>query len=110
MAKKGSKFTKYSYEFKTIVVEDYLSGKSGGYKAVSQKHGLKSKTQVEEWVKIYRENPMTLAQDKRGTHWSGKSKSKELASMELEEKIKYLEMENAILKKLRALQQKSNVH
>lgn len=30
MAKKGSKFTKYSPEFKLQVVEDYLSGKSGG--------------------------------------------------------------------------------
>lgn len=30
MAQKGSRFQRYSYEFKVKVVEDYLSGNSGG--------------------------------------------------------------------------------
>ena len=34
MAKKGSKFTKYPPEFKIQVVEDYLSGKSGGMTSI----------------------------------------------------------------------------
>jgi len=109
MAKKGSKFNKYSYEFKIQVVEDYMSGKKGSMVSVAKNHGLKSKTQVEEWVKKYKENPILLAEDNRGIHWSGKGKSTELANMELEEKVRYLEMENTILKKLRALQQKSSV-
>ena len=106
MAKKGSKFNKYSYEFKMIVIEDYLSGKSGSLMRVSQKHGLKSKTQLIEGLKKYNESPKLLMIDNRGAHLSGNVKSTELGSMTLEEKIKYLEMENAILKKLKALRQK----
>ncbi|MDB8637873.1 transposase, partial [Streptococcus mutans] len=34
MAKKGSKFAKYSSEFKLQVVKDYLSGKSGGMPSI----------------------------------------------------------------------------
>ncbi|VTS20840.1 transposase [Streptococcus porcinus] len=34
MAKKGSRFQRYSYEFKRQVVEDYLSGQSGGMPAI----------------------------------------------------------------------------
>ncbi|BDD40644.1 transposase [Streptococcus ruminantium] len=37
MAKKGSKFTKYPPEFKIQVVEDYLSGKSGGMDSIVKK-------------------------------------------------------------------------
>ena len=36
MAKKGSKFNKYTYEFKVMVVEDYLSGKSGGIDTITK--------------------------------------------------------------------------
>ncbi len=51
MAKKGSRFQRYTYEFKRQVVEDYLSGQSGGMPAVVKKYGLKSTYQISAWVK-----------------------------------------------------------
>ena len=50
MAKKGSKFTKYSPEFKLQVV-DYLSAKSGGMPTIVKKYGLKSDNQVLTWTR-----------------------------------------------------------
>ena len=50
MAKKGSKFTKYSPEFKLQVV-DYLSAKSGGMPSIVKKYGLKSDNQVLTWTR-----------------------------------------------------------
>ncbi|NLS44205.1 MAG: transposase [Firmicutes bacterium] len=46
--------SKYSFELKLKVVLDYLSGESGGYALVAGKHGIKSETQVENWVNNYR--------------------------------------------------------
>lgn len=60
MAKKGSKFKKYSLEFKLQVVQDYLSNKYGGVDAITKKHGLKSSRQVRDWLKLYEENPALL--------------------------------------------------
>lgn len=57
MAKKGSKFAKYSSEFKLQVVKDYLSGKSGGMPSIVKKYGLKSDNQGLTWTRKYRENP-----------------------------------------------------
>ena len=48
--KKGSKFTKYSPEFKLQVV-DYLSAKSGGMPSIVKKYGLKSDNQVLTWTR-----------------------------------------------------------
>lgn len=98
MAKIGSKFNKYSYEFKVQVVKDYLSRNSGGLEAIAQKYGLKSNRQVRDWLKLYQENPKLLSQDRRG-----RPKSVKLEDMVLKEQVEYLKMENAILKKLRAL-------
>lgn len=58
MAKKGSQFTTYHPDFKLQVVEDYLSGKSGGLTLIARKYGLKSKTQVENWVKSIAKIPI----------------------------------------------------
>jgi transposase len=43
---------KYSKEFKLMVVKDYLEG-SLGYRSLAHKHGIKSKSQIERWVKIF---------------------------------------------------------
>ena len=56
MAKKGSKFNKYTYEFKVMVVEDYLSGKSGGIDTITKKYNLKSSYQVRNWLKKYKKD------------------------------------------------------
>lgn len=106
MAKKGSKFTKYSSEFKLQVVKDYLSGKSGGMSSIVKKYGLKSDNQGLTWTRKYRENPALLTQDLRGTKSTGRPKTRNLDEMSLEEQNAYLHMENAILKILRPLLRK----
>ena len=103
MAKKGSKFTNYSPEFKIQVVEDYLSGKSGGMPSIVKKYGLKSDNQVLTWTRKYRENPTLLTQDLRCRKSTGRPKTRNIKKMTLEEQNTYLRMENAILKTLRAL-------
>ncbi|MGG2016528.1 transposase [Bacillus sp. S10(2024)] len=40
----------YSNELKLQVVQSYLDGE-GGYLKIASQYGLKSKTQVENWVK-----------------------------------------------------------
>jgi len=45
--------TKYSEEFKAKIVREYLEG-SIGYEALAVKHGVKSKTQIQNWVAAYR--------------------------------------------------------
>lgn len=106
MAKKGSKFTKYPPEFKLQVVEDYLSGQSGGMPAIVKKYGLKSDNQVLTWTRKYQEDPALLNQDLRGRNSAGRSKTIQLDEMTLEEQNAYLRVENDILKTLRTLLRK----
>ncbi len=46
------KYKKYSVELKLQAVQDYLNG-GGSYVTVSKKYGLRSKTQLENWVLWY---------------------------------------------------------
>ena len=113
MAKKGSIFKKYSPELKVSVAEAYLSGKFGGMEAVSKHFGLKSENQVREWTKRYRrEGAESLSEDrrKRGNNpMAGKYfREKNIESWSLEQQIEYLKMENAILKKAKALRLKNS--
>jgi transposase len=113
MVKKGSNFQKHSPEFKVSVAEAYISGKYGGYIEVAKLFGLKSKTQVVVWTKRYRkEGPESLSQDRRtggnnpllGKHF----REKDIEGWPLEQQIEYLKMENAILKKAKALRLKNS--
>jgi len=45
--------SKYTEQFKHKVVQDYLSG-GGGARALSQRHGMASRSLVERWVTAYR--------------------------------------------------------
>lgn len=45
---------KYSFEFKRMVVKEYIKG-FGGYASLAEKHGIKSYGQVRDWVKVYQE-------------------------------------------------------
>jgi transposase len=45
--------SKYTEQFKHTVVQEYLSG-GGGYRALSQRHGMASRSLVERWVTAYR--------------------------------------------------------
>ena len=108
MPKKGTKFQKYSPEFKKEAVERYLSGELGGMKNAAQKLGLKSRTQLHNWCRLYRQDPELLKKDgrklgKKDGVYKGSPKKVKLDELSKDEQIEYLKMENAILKKAKAL-------
>ena len=83
MAKKGSHFQRYSYEFKVKVVEDYLSSNGRGTSAIVKKYGLKSTYQVRAWVKKYQDSPASLSKDLRGSGRGGRPKHYNIVTMSL---------------------------
>lgn len=96
MAKKGTKFSKYSHEFKLEAVrlytEDHLS-----YKTIVEILGLKSRTQVANWVKKLSVNePLT---DQRRNPVLKRGREKKYFSSKEEELI-YIKAERDYLKKL----------
>ncbi|OEG18648.1 transcriptional regulator [Enterococcus termitis] len=46
--------SKYSFEFKLKIVQEYLGGK-GGIQALANKHGVKAMEQVHRWINAYQE-------------------------------------------------------
>ncbi|WP_419392489.1 transposase [Cytobacillus praedii] len=44
---------KYADDFKAMVVQEYLRG-TIGYKVLAEKHGIKSKNQIVDWVNAYK--------------------------------------------------------
>ncbi|MGM0183501.1 transposase [Enterococcus sp. AZ150] len=46
--------TKYSIEFKSKIVQEYLREKAG-LSYLSKKYSVKSQTQIGDWIKAYRE-------------------------------------------------------
>ena len=115
MAKKGTRFNHYSPEFKKEAVEKYLSGELGGIVIAARKLGLRSKTQLRVWVKQYREDPELLKEDgrtvgKKNCVRKGRPKKVILDELSKDEQIEYLKMENAILKKVKALRKDYGEH
>ena len=115
MAKKGTKFNKYTPEFKKEAVERYLSGELGGMTSAVRKLGMKSGRQLSDWIKLYRQDPELLKQDgrrlgKKDGVRKGRPKQVKLDEMTKDEQIEYLKMENAILKKVRALRKDYGEH
>lgn len=111
MAIKGSIFNNYSPELKVKVVEAYLSGKYGSQDNIAKHFGVRSRSQVNKWVKIYKESGLdALYIDNRGKASKedgvrkGRPSNKNLDDMTKDEQIAYLKMENDILKKVQALQ------
>jgi len=96
MAKKGTRFSSYSDEFKAaavkMYVEDHLS-----YQTIVDVLGLKSRTQVADWVKRSQANLAVSDQRKiiRGT--PGRKK---ISFSNLEEELAYVKAERDYLKKL----------
>ena len=77
--------TKYSEEFKGKIVREYLNG-SVGFEALAAKYGVKSKTQVQNWVAAYRAfGPEGLAVKSGRTVYSADFKRQVLAFMEEKE-------------------------
>jgi len=102
MVKKGTKQRKYTAEFKQEVVEAYLSGKYGGKLKVAIEFGI-DKRQVINWVRQYEKGIESLVYENRGKNATGRPKSTRLEDMSLEDQVRFLKMENDILKKVRAL-------
>jgi transposase-like protein len=95
MARKGQKFQQYTSELKAEAVRLYEE-EGVSYQTVADQLGIKSRTQVKQWVKKHR-NHETL-EDKRGkgTVWrKGRPKTK-FASIEGE--LAYIKAENEYLK------------
>lgn len=111
MAKKGTIFQTYSPEFKKEVVEAYLSGKYGSMIPVTKKFGIKSHTQLINWLKLYREDPKLLEKDgrhpgKKDGVKKGRPKKAGLEELSKDEQIEQLKMEVEILKKAKALRKR----
>lgn len=113
MAKKGSVFNKYSPELKLKVVEAYLSAQYGGGARVAKVFGIRSASQVNAWTKLYQtEGVESLSIDKRvnsnnptlGKHF----RERDIEDWPLDKQIEYLKMENAILKKVKALRSRKS--
>ena len=113
MAKKGSVFNKYSPELKLKVVEAYLSAQYGGGARVAKVFGVRSASQVKAWTKLYQtEGVESLSIDKRvnsnnptlGKHF----RERDIEDWPLDKQIEYLKMENAILKKVKALRSRKS--
>jgi len=106
MGKTGRKNKYYSYKYKIMVVEDYLSGNSGGLEAIAKKYEMRSHSQVVMWLKKYKDDPKLLVVENRGRKSTGRPKKSKFDEMNLEQQNEYLRMENDILKKLQALRKK----
>lgn len=112
----GKPNNKYSYEFKKKAVEEYLSGKIGGCTTAARKLGLRSKRQLLNWTKLYKQDPELLKQDNRGKSSiktgvkKGRRKKVKLNELGKDEQIEFLKMENDILKKAKALRKNYGEH
>ena len=53
MATKGQKFNKYSDEFKNKIIQEYLSGESGGSISMGKKYNISSYT-IDTWISKYK--------------------------------------------------------
>ena len=115
MGKTGRTNIEYSPEFKKEAAQKYLSGKYGGYTSLSRELDLKSPTQLKNWVKLYKEDPELLNTDgralgKKDGVRKGRQKKVKVDELDKDAQIEYLKMENAILKKAKALRQSYGEH
>ena len=114
--KKKRENNNYTYEFKKDICEKYLSGEYGGGKTFCRKFGIRSKTQLYRWTKLYLRNPELLKVDGRGKGTKadginrGRPRQLDLTGLSKDEKIERLEMEVDILKKAKALRKRYGEH
>ena len=96
------KTRKHSLEFKEKVVKEYLAGK--GYTVVCREYEIRN-SQLSHWVKQWKQ--LGTFPDGRGKHnKGGRPKCLDPGEMTKDEYIKFLEMENDVLKQLRSLNSK----
>ncbi|MBQ2685939.1 MAG: transposase [Erysipelotrichaceae bacterium] len=111
----GRTNNKYSPEFKKEAVEKYLSGELGGMSVASRELGLRSREQLRQWTKLYQQDPELLKKDgrhlgKKDGVQKGRPKKVKLDELSKDELIEHLKMENAILKKAKALRKNYGEH
>lgn len=112
MAKKGEKFNKYKIEFKVEAIEKYESKIYGGYKKTSKEMGIKNKSQLQKWVKVYRDKGIEGLEDKRGVGTKSENAIKGRPRTKFgtqEDEIKYLKMQVEYLKKLQVYGKKVKI-
>lgn len=88
----------YLEEFKINVVKDYLSGTR--YSEILSKYDI-DKDRLLSWTKQYQQTGR--CEDRTGKKATGRNKKINIKDMTKDEYIRYLEMENDILKQLRSL-------
>lgn len=102
----------YTGDFKRNVLE-YIQQNHLSYGAGAAHFGIPGSSTIELWAKrMQLDGPLGLYEERRGEHWRMKQKTEKLKTdenstrEELLAEIEQLRMENAYLKKLRALVQK----
>lgn len=96
------KNNQYSAEFKIRIVKSILSGEDS-IRGSAKRHGIEHSV-IRKWVNHYKAyGEEYLLSEQRGRHQKPKINEVDLDSMTLEEQVHYLKMENAILKKAKAL-------
>jgi transposase len=96
VAKKGQTFQHYTPEFKAEAVRLY-ENEVMSYQRIADYLGIRSSTQVKEWVKKYRKGETFENVKKQTTAWrKGRPKTK-FAS--IEEELAYVKAERDYLKK-----------
>jgi len=102
MVKKEVKFQTYSDELKIQVVESFLNDE-GSQSAIAKKYGLKSRTQLMDWVRKYQETGGIS--DSRGKNNGNKGFKNPLKGRSrtkfdsMEEELEYYKAQVAYLKK-----------
>jgi len=102
MVKKEVKFQTYSDELKIQVVESFLNDE-GSQSAIAKKYGLKSRTQLMDWVQKYQETGGIS--DSRGKNNGNKGFKNPLKGRSrtkfdsMEEELEYYKAQVAYLKK-----------
>ena len=96
MAKKGTKFKKYSPELKEQILKEYFNGE-GGWKALGKKYGIPHQT-INNWVNKVKRN-IDVSKDGRGRSSKGKGrhKTKNLTLEDYKERYEILKKYQAFL-------------
>jgi transposase len=89
MARKGQKFKTYSFEIKKKAVEMRLQGIPKA--KVAEELGIQDISRLKVWMRKYRKEGFSGLVDRRGRRKEYKE--------DLERRLKWLEMENEVLKK-----------
>ena len=95
----GNKRKTYSKEFKLMVVEDYLSGQSGGITKIAKKYEIPKDYMVTLWTRAFKKFGIDGLGERRGKTGISKGRPRK-NKLSAEEKILKLETENAYLRKI----------